>query len=88
MVKVVSKAGRSMVRAITNIEREIHTTPVKDYSKIVCPLRIEDKHRWPHLCWLACGLSCAAKCSRAPDLMCAGCPCMVRDENEEESETE
>ena len=74
MAKVVSKAGRPKVRTDTNIK--VLTKPIKNYRDIVCPLSLENRATFPNLCWLICGLSCAAKCSRLPDEMCEGCPCL------------
>jgi len=80
MAKVVSKQGRPKVRNDTNIEHEIKTQPIKNYWKIVCPITKETRARFPHHCWLICGLSCAAKCYRLPHEMCEGCPCLKMEE--------
>ncbi len=84
MAKVVSKAGRPKVRGTTNIEGEIKTKPIPNYRDIVCPLNEETRCNALNYCWLVCGLACAEKCYRAPDLMCEGCPCGV---GEDEAET-
>ena len=59
---------------------QVQTKPMEEYWEIICPLNWENRYKFPHHCYLICGLECAADCSRFPDDMCSRCPCLKAEE--------
>lgn len=68
------------VKARNNLGTQFYNIPARNYLSLTCPIDAENKSRFPSACWLSCGLACAARCFRAPDAVCEGCPCLAIDQ--------